>query len=501
MRRHHVLVDPSERRSRLESLAAELVADTGMVVHEDPDLVDEHVELVEMPGLLRGELDPRFLELPPEVVVVTLRHHQKCLVLESGEPVEAGSQPALAPGFLAVIDREDDPEGLIRQGNEWVIGARLADARFFFEEDRKRRMADLVPSLARLDHHRRLGSIGHKAERIGALAEGLARRLSLGLDPQTIRRAAGLVKADLLTNMVGELPELQGVMGGHYLRLEGEPEAVWTAARDHYRPQGFDGELPSSELGRVLGVADRLDTVAGLFAAGELPTGSKDPFGLRRAAQGAVRIVAESGWELDLEAALDDAVRQVAPLLSGDGGPDLAELRTSLSTFVAERVRRYLVELAGALPDTADAVMAAGWTRLPGLLARARALGTVRADERFRALALAFKRVRNITEGQPEDIGTTIDESAPAEPAELELRTAAQVLHERLATHLEARSLDEAFAAMGEIAEVLDRFFVDVLVMADDERVRGNRIALLRSLGRDFLTLADLSKLHVEGGN
>ncbi len=227
-----VLIDPEERRRVLDEQALELAAEAGCRVHPDDALVAEHVELVEYPGLLRGSIDPEYLELPPEVVVTTLRYHQKCLILEN----EDGS---LAPQFLTVIDRRDDPEGLVRQGNEWVIGARLADARFFFDEDRKRSMDDWSEGLDRLEFHRVLGSIAAKADRVGALAAVLAERLGLGIDDDALRQAAHLVKTDLLTNMVVEFPELQGVMGGHYLRLEGADEALWTAARDHYRPTGL----------------------------------------------------------------------------------------------------------------------------------------------------------------------------------------------------------------------------------------------------------------------
>ena len=281
-------------------------------------------------------------------------------------------------------------------------------------------------------------------------------------------------------------------MGGHYLRLEGAPESAWLAVRDHYRPVGFEGELPASVEGRLVGAADRLDTVTALFAVGEIPTGSKDPFALRRAAQGVVRIAAESEWDVDLS----KAVARASEVACEATGTSADEVAAAVDAFVADRVRRYLTDLVGVAGDTAEAVMAAGWGRVPDVVARARALEEVRHQARFRALALAFKRVKNITEGEP-DAG--IDPQLLAEPDERELHQGAESFHNKLAELLPARELGGAFAAMGELAEILDRFFETVLVMAEDPAVRANRIALLKSLGRDFLALADLSKLQVEG--
>jgi glycyl-tRNA synthetase beta chain len=481
-----VLVDPTLRRERLEALAATLAEEAGASVHPDAELMAEHVELVEWPGLVGGVFDEAFLGLPSEVVVTTLRHHQKCLVLED-------TDGALKSSFIAVIDRRDDPQGLIRQGNEWVIGARLADAGFFFAEDRKEPLAEIVSGLGRLEFHRVLGSLEAKAVRVGELAVKLADALGADADRDALRAAAGLAKADLLTHMVGEFPELQGVMGGHYLRLDGADAAIWTAARDHYRPVGFDGPIPESVVGRLLGVADRLDTVAGLFAVGARPSGSKDPFGLRRAAQGAVKTVIESGWDVDVDPVIANAIDGVAEF-SGDGADALADAVTG---FVADRVRRWLTDVVGVSGDTADAVMAVGWSRLPDAVARAEALDRVREAESFRSLALAFKRVHNITDGQSD---ASVDPSLFEQPEELEIHKATLGFRGALDELLPERRVDEAFASMEPFADILERFFVEVLVMCEDERIRGNRIALLKELGRNFSALADLSKLQVEGG-
>jgi len=483
---HGVVVDPADRRQRLEELAETLASAAGARVHPDPELMAEHVELVEWPGLIAGSFEERFLELPPEVVVTSLRHHQKCLILENGDN-------GLQNAFIGVIDRKDDPEGLIRQGNEWVMGARLADAGFFFAEDRKRSLADLVPGLDSLEFHRVLGSLADKAARVGELATTIADAVGAEVDRDILRSAARLAKADLLTHMVGEFPELQGVMGGHYLRLEGASDELWTALRDHYRPVGFDGAVPDSVIGMLLGAADRLDTVAGLFTLGERPSGSKDPFGLRRAAQGAVKIVAEAGWEIDFAEMIKAAARAVA-----DDADDSEEtVVDAVTTFVADRVRRWLTDVIGVSGDTADAVMAADWSNLPAAVVRARALERVRGSENFRTLALAFKRVRNITDGQPDrGVDSELFESAE----ERELYAATEEFARQLEGLLPRKKVEEAFLAMEPIAEILERFFIEVLVMCEDERIRDNRIALLKHLGRHFMDLADLSKLQIEGG-
>jgi glycyl-tRNA synthetase beta chain len=482
-----VVVDPEERRKQLEELADRLASEAGARVHPDSRLVAEHVELVEWPALIRGSFEEQFLELPPEVVITTLRHHQKCLILENGD--NGGLQNA----FIAVIDRKDDPEGLIRQGNEWVIRARLADAGFFFAEDRKKAFEDLVLELERLEFHRVLGSLADKAARVGELAAIVARQIQSEVDPEQLRMAADLAKADLLTHMVVEFPELQGVMGGHYLRLEGADQELWSAIRDHYTPVGFEGAVPESVTGKLLAMADRLDTVAGLFAVGERPSGSKDPFGLRRAAQGVVKIVAEAGWEVDLREMINNAVGAVAEH-SKDGEEALSG---AVTAFVADRVRRWLTDVVGVSFDTADAVMSADWSNLPAAVVRAKALEKVRVSENFRSLALAFKRVRNITGGLP-DAG--VDTGLFEMDEERELHGTIVNFSEQLQKLLPDNKVEQAFAAMEPIADILERFFVEVLVMCEDERVRDNRIALLKELGRRFMELADLSKLQVEGG-
>lgn len=470
-----VVVDPAQRRARMLARAEELAAEVGCTVRPDPALLDELVELVEYPGLVRGKVASRFLELPEEVLVTTLRHHQKSLVLEKNGRV--------AGYFLAVADRPDDPEGHIARGCSWVAGARLADAAFFYAQDRKDSLASRVPLLAGVTFHRNWGSYLDKTEKVRLLAARLARTAELDVDLALLDRAAELAKADLVTAMVGEFAELQGVMGGIYALADNEPEEVWMAVADQYRPAGLDGPVPRTLTGAILGVADRLDTLAALFAS-ERPSGSKDPFGLRRAALGVVKICADFPLPIDLAVACREAVANRA---AGEGA--------ALLEFLQDRLRHYLTSVVGVRPDVADAVLVARWGVVPEDVARARALETVRQDEVFGSLAIAFKRVRNILTKGTHGV---LDESVLAVPAERELLAAVETADVRVGEGLAEGDHEAALRALAALAAPLDRFFVDVMVLCEDQRTREARLALLARIERLFLRLADVSRLAAE---
>ncbi len=476
LERAGVVVDQETRRRRLAARAAELAAEVGCTVRDDPALVLEHVELVEYPGVVRGELPERFLALPEEVLVTTLRHHQKCLVLER--------DGRLAPFFLAVADRADDPAGHVVRGNEWVARARLADAEFFFEQDRRHSLAEFATRLERLVFHQQAGSFAEKTARVAALARTLASWQG-GVEVAAVVRAASLAKADLTTAMVGEFPELQGVMGGIYARLDGEEDAVWQAIYDQYRPAGLDGPVPRNLVGALLGVADRLDTLAALFSLGEVPTGSKDPFALRRAALAVVKIAAETPLDgLDLERAAAAAVEGWTHGTSGS--------REALGAFLREREHYYMVSVAGVGADAAHAVLAARWGLVPDDLARARAVEAVRGEAVFADLAVAFKRVRNIL---AKEAGGEVPAGTLREAAERELVDAVRGAEGAVATAAAAGRYDEALRALAGMAAPLDRFFTEVLVLCEDAALRHARLALLRRVEELFLRVADLSWL------
>jgi glycyl-tRNA synthetase beta chain len=470
-----VLLDAAERHAQLEALIDALAREVGCTVRPDPLLLAELVELVEFPGAVRGSIEARFLELPEEVLITTLRHHQKTLVL-----VKDGR---VAPYFIAVSDRADDPEGLVRQGNEWVCGARLADAAFFFAHDRETPLAERATGLDKLTFHQSLGSFAAKSDAIDRLAASPPFD-ALGLPGAAeLRRAIMLAKADLATALVAEFSELQGVIGGIYARLDGEPETVWQAIYDQYQPAGADGPVPRSAVGAALGVADRLDTLAGMFAIGEVPTGSKDPFALRRAALAVVKICAEAPFPIDLKGAIAEA-------LEVRNGKQATQ--AVLEEFVRERVRFYLTSVAGVTAEAADAVLGARWGVVPDDLARARALDTVRQEPVFAQLAVAFKRVRNILAKNSPGAGAT---AALVEPAELALSALVDECGERAAAAARRGDHQAALNHLAALALPLDRFFTDVLVMCEDETLRRARLALLARIEALFLRLADLSRL------
>ncbi len=471
-------LDPETRRTVLETKARSLAAEVGCEIRPDQELADELVELVEHPGVLRGEIAERFLGLPEEVLVTTLRHHQKCLVLTREDRV--------APYFLAVSDRSSDPHGLIRRGNEWVAGARLTDAAFFFEQDRKTPLASRGPALEKVLVHQKLGTFAHKADLVGKLAADLAGSAGAEIDAAALARACELLKADLVTAMVGEFAELQGKIGGIYARLDGEAEEVWQAVYDQYTPAGLEGALPRGPLGAVVGVADRLDSLAGLFSAGEIPSGSKDPFALRRAALAVVRICAEAPLACDLQAAVAEAVAL-------RGGSD--EAVAALREFVLERVRHYLTAAAGVKAEVADAVLAARWGVIPDDVARARALEAVRGEEAFAALAVAFKRVRNMVAKSGEGAFAA---KLLREKAERALLAALEGAEGKVERALARGDVSAGLRSLATLAAPLDTFFTDVLVICDDEGVRAARLALLARVERLFLRLADVSRLSAQ---
>jgi glycyl-tRNA synthetase beta chain len=468
-----VVVSVDLRRTRIAQQLEAQAAEVGGRVVADAELLDTLAEIVEFPKILRGEFPISFLELPREVLVTSLREHQKSFCIE--QPVGA-----LLPYFLTAANRMDDPAGFVKAGNEWVLKARLYDARFFFAEDRKHPLSDRLEKLKALTFQRELGSYHDKTGRVVALVKALATRLSK--DEAHIERAleaARMAKCDLRTLMVGEFPELQGIMGGEYLRHEGAHEEVWQAVKEHYRPVGAEDAIPATPLGCLLSLCDKLDTVAGCFAVGLIPSGSKDPLALRRAGQGIVRIVWEQGWALS-PAELIPAALAVVGSRATKSAPESTE---AMLAFFKDRVA-YQLEMAGYAGSVRRSAMAAGWEDLVDLKARCEALSAFAEDARFASLAQSTKRIGNILK----------DEQANGDFDRVLLTQGEEkTLAEQLGRLEDTVDQGALLASLADLAQPLEAFFSTVMVKCEDPALRAARLSLLHRLRQAFLRVADFS--------
>ncbi len=493
LRRAFVVLDGEERRRRILEQAHAALRPLDLRLEEDEDLLAELAGLVEWPVVLVGEIDPAFMGLPPEVLVTAMRHHQRYLAVRDA----AG---ALAPRFVMVanIQARDGGRAIVA-GNERVLRARLWDARYFWEQDRRVPLESLLPRLARLIFHARLGSMAEKAERLERLAAAVAERLP-GVSPELAARAGRLCKCDLVSGMVGEFPELQGVMGGYYAREQGEPEEVAQAIAEHYRPAGADDRCPEAPVSIALALADRIDTLVGFFAAGIRPSGSKDPFALRRAALGVIRLVVDHGLRLRLgelfKAALDGYGERFASL-------DRGKLAAELLDFLSERLRVEL-RVQGVRADLIRAVFAVGGEDdLLRLLARVRALSDFLASEAGADLLTAYRRSRNIVAIEERRDGRSYRGEPDPERFALAEETGLYEALVRARAVIEERLLAEDFAgAMAALAELrgpVDAFFERVRVNAPDSALRANRLYILDALRAVFETIADFSLVEAAG--
>jgi glycyl-tRNA synthetase beta chain len=498
----HVLAAVAPRRERLASCRDRAASAMGWTARVDEPLLEELTFLTEWPGVVAGHFPVEFLEIPEPVIVTAMRHHQKYFTAQTADG-------RLAPGFLAAINQDGDPDGAIRRGNEWVLKARLADARFFWGEDRKRTLEQRRPDLARVTFHEKLGSNLQRADRLEALAQALAGWA--GVDESTVsvtRQAARLAKCDLTTGMVGEFPELQGVMGGIYARQEGLPEAVARAIEEHYLPASPQGARPATPAGALVALADKIDLLAGCFALGLAPKGSADPYGLRRAAMGICLLMAHGPLAaapagVPLRAALEEGLEgyEGQGIRPGDAGATM----TALLDFVGQRLR-HLLEEEGHRFDTARAVLAGGFDHVREAWARAAALTAVRGPEHeqdFLALATSAKRIRNILAQARQkgiDAGASpVDALLLADAEERALHAALVRVGNDVERALAARDYRTALRGIASLRPQVDLFFDKVLVMAPDEGLRRNRLALLRLLLDLLSRVADFSEIVVEG--
>ncbi len=477
LRAGHVILEADERQRRITSESTALAAEVHGLVQLDPKLVEETVMTTEHPVALRGAFNREFLSLPQEVLVTVMQHHQKYFPI-------VDRQRRLQPYFIAVRDGGRQHLALVRESHEWVLRARLADARFFFDGDRARRLEDYVPALAGLVVQAQQGTLADKTRRLGQLAAHVAEVLQLDPTAQAgLRRAALLCKADLVTHLVGEFPELQGIVGGIYASLDGEDPDVAQAIREHYHPIGAGDPPPKSLLGALLSAIDRVDTLVGALAAGLAPTGSQDPYGLRRAAQGLIEILLAHHLPLPLTPLIAEAVRGY--------GKAADELVREVTDFVWQRLRAHLID-RGLRYDLVDAALAVRRDVVLEAAERAHALQAFAARAEFVRLYVAFDRASRIL--------TAHEEAAPdpklfevsAERKLFEASTAAQAA---VADATQKRDYLRALEALVPLAGPVDQLFEDVLIMTPDPRVQANRLALLGGVARVFRAVADFSKV------
>jgi glycyl-tRNA synthetase beta chain len=496
LKNNFVLCRPEVRRKRIEAEIHTLTARKQLRAHEDPDLLNLVTYLNEYPSVILGEFDSSFLALPEEILITVMRGHQKYFGLETRDG-------ELAPYFLAVINLPGDKKGIVRAGHERVLRARFSDAQFFWETDLKRPLGDYLPKLAAVTYESRLGSYGDKVERMRKLARWLANQWFSGgvsqADVAGSDRAAELAKCDLVTEMVREFPELQGIVGGLYARAQQEPEEIWQAVYDHYKPLGMDDALPRSLTGCAVSIADKLDSLVACFAVGAVPTGSSDPFALRRAALGIAKMILERKLPLSLSAAISaaaKALKEHAPRI------EVSEaVQKQVLDFVLERARFMLKEKRGFAYDEINAAFAAGADDLVDATERVAAVKAIRNTRNFIPLAASFKRIRNILEksaGRLDREQLEVEPELLWEPAERELYASAQKIGSEATHRKKAGKYREALEVISELRPSVDKFFDNVLVMVEDTRVKKNRFALLGNLLKEFSTIADFSELVSE---
>lgn len=473
---------------------------------EDKDLLDTVINLTEWPSAILGSFDPEFLVLPEEVLVTVMRDHQKYFAIED-------SQGKLLPHFLAVLNTDGDPQGIIRHGHERVLRARFNDARFFWNTDQKQSLRDRVPMLKNVTFQKDLGSYYEKTMRVQRLASWLCEIVRDGgreVRPGVVHKAACLAKTDLTTELVKEFTELQGIVGGLYARVQKLDESLPEATRlaiadaiyDHYKPESMDDSVPRSIEGAVLSIADKADNIAGMFALGLIPSGSKDPFALRRQANGVVKIIAEHKLPISIEILFKDAREAYRGWDAEKNFSTKIHFHGSVIGFFRERLEFYLRDVLGFAYDVVNAVLTAGSDDVVDVIARAEAVTKVRASADFESISIAFKRIKNILRQARETakhIRQAVDPAAFTEQPEKDLAGLIPETARKVDQFRREQNYEQALVAISKLRPAVDRFFDKVMVMVDDERVRANRLALLETLLKEFSTTADFSEIVTEG--
>jgi glycyl-tRNA synthetase beta chain len=483
LRQAYVEPDFTQRRRLIQEQLSTVATQQAAKILTNEGLLDEVTSIVEWPTAILCNFSTKFLTLPKEVIVTALQSHQKCFML-------ADQEGNLLPHFIIVSNLISRDVNQVIQGNERVVTARLSDAAFFYQTDCQQPLEAHLTQLKQVVFQKKLGSLYDKAERLAKLCESLAGDLQTNKDLAV--HTGRLAKTDLLTQMVGEFPELQGTMGYYYAKQQGLPEELALSLKEQYLPRFAGDLLPISQLGCVLALADRLDTLTGLFAAGEIPTGDKDPFGLRRAALGIVRILLEKQFKIGVDKLVEKALENYQNISNLTPSPELA---VQIQKFILERLRAWYLE-QGILPDTLQAVFAKQLTIIEDIHQRVSAVQGFRYRPEILALAAANKRVSNLLSKQVASNELKVDESLLQEPAERALYQQLCQVQASVEPLYEKGDYSLAMQHLANLQQVVDAFFDKVMVMVEDEPLKHNRLALLNQLRELFLQVADISLLQ-----
>jgi len=476
--RHFVIPDPERRKDIIRREIARVAKLAGGNVLPDEGLLEQVTYLVEYPSAVAGTFSPDFLKVPREVLITSMREHQRYFSL-------VDDQGRLLPGFITINNTLTEDPTVVVKGNERVLRARLSDARFFFEEDLKHPLESRVDALKSVVYQQKLGTSFEKMERFRALAASLAQQLNAAVVTQ-VERAATLCKADLVTGMVGEFPEVQGIMGRVYALHDGEDAAVANAIAEHYLPTQAGGELPASDIGAFVSLADKMDTICGCFSVGLIPTGSADPYALRRSALGIINIILDRKYQLSLEGFVDTSLN----LLAGKMTRSMDDVRRDVLDFFKARFVNLLGDRYAA--DAVDAVVSISFDNLFEAGLKIAALAEFRKRSDFGPLAVAFKRVCNIVK---DGVDAAVNPALFQDPAEGELHQAASLATGKVDAAVSGKDYLGALTEIAALKGAVDVFFEKVMVMAEDEAVRQNRLALLTEISRLFARVADFAKL------
>ncbi len=506
LRRARVLGAEERREQIRKALDAATRTIPGARWREDKTLLDTVVNLTEYPSVVFGGFDGAFLELPDEVLVTVMRDHQKYFAVED-------ANGKLLPHFLAVLNTDSDPQGIIRHGHERVLRARFNDARFFWQTDQKHPLRERVEMLKHVTFQKDLGSYYDKTLRVQRLCSWLCELVKQGgmkVRPGVVHKATALAKTDLTTELVKEFTELQGIVGGLYARVqqldadmpEGTRFAIADAIYDQYKPESVEDSVPRTVEGAVLSIGDKADTIAGMFALGLSPSGSKDPFALRRQANGIVKTIAEYRLPIGLARLFEDARAAHQGTKAEKKFSTKVDFAGAVREFFRERLEFYLRDVRGFKYDVVNAVLAAGSDDVVDAAARAAAVTKVRPSADFESISVAFKRMKNILRQAKEtgkQISASVDSSALQEEAEKELAAQVPRTAKEVESLREAHNYEQALIEISKLRPAVDKFFDKVMVMVEDERIRSNRLRLLQTLLREFSTIADFSEIVTEG--